>query len=144
MRFNGDLLDTSRGLLTAPDDLYAALNAHGLYNSRCFVLRLSPEVHRRISNATLDLRSGTSPNWQAVQAMSTYIHETLHWWQHIGTTTGLLLSLTYPVQALANYNHLLRVLKEVGPKKSLRELSNLMPSPGGLETAAGVTTAVVN
>jgi hypothetical protein len=36
-----------------------------------------------------------------MEAMSTYLHETIHWWQHVGNTAGLFLSLTYPVQALS-------------------------------------------
>jgi hypothetical protein len=104
MQINPDLLDTSRGLLAAPGDLYAALNAQGLYNSRRFILRLSPNVHGALSTSSggFSIRSGV--DWETMQAMSTYLHETVHWWQHVGTTTGLFLSLTYPAQALGNYN----------------------------------------
>ena len=39
------------------------------------------------------------------QAFSTLLHETVHWWQHVGSTYGLMLSLTYPTQLHGNYNH---------------------------------------
>ena len=71
MRLNPELLDTSRGLLTAPGDLYATLNAHGLYNSMRFVLRLSPEVHRKLSASPGGFRLETVSDWETAQAMST-------------------------------------------------------------------------
>ena len=27
--------------------------------------------------------------FEGFRAYSTYVHETIHWWQHVGTTTGL-------------------------------------------------------
>jgi hypothetical protein len=32
-------------------------------------------------------------NFDGLQAFSTYLHETIHWWQHVGSTIGLLRSL---------------------------------------------------
>jgi hypothetical protein len=144
MQLNRDLLDTSRGLLLAPGDLYAVLNAHGLYNSMRFVLRLSPNVHRALSNSPKGFSIQSGVDWELMQAMSTYLHETMHWWQHIGTTTGLFLSLTYPVQALGNYNNLMRLLSEVGPKKSLRQFAEQAPRGDNTESPGRVATIVVN
>ena len=94
---------------------------HGLYNSFQFVLRLSPEIHRRI--AALPTGIVNAPlNFESVQAYSTYLHETIHWWQYIGSTFGLLMSLSYPAQAHANYNHLKQLLQAVGPQKSILRL----------------------
>lgn len=144
MLLNANLLDSSRGLLTGPDDLYAVLNAHGLYNSTHFVLRLSPEVHRKLSGFSDGVKIRTGVDFEGAQAMSTYLHETIHWWQHIGTTTGLMLSLVYPAQAHANHNHLLRLLADIGPKKSLRQFSGQMSSNSEHDTTAKLATAVVN
>jgi hypothetical protein len=36
-------------------------------------------------------------------ALSTYLHETVHWWQHIGSTAGLVSSLAY-IQHVASYS----------------------------------------
>jgi hypothetical protein len=94
MQLNIDLLDNSRGLIVSPGDLNACLNSHGLYNSFQFVLRLSPEVHRRIDALPMRIVTGVS-DFDGVQAFSTYLHETIHWWQHVGSTAGFLLSLSY-------------------------------------------------
>jgi hypothetical protein len=144
MRLSPSLLDTSRGLLTAPGDFYATLTAHGLYNSRRFVLRLSPEVHRKLSTIPGGFRIATDIDWDTAQAWSTYLHETIHWWQHVGSTVGLLLSLSYPAQALANYNQLLQLLKDIGPKKSLRLYLEGTPKERGLTSPTRIATAVVN
>lgn len=143
MRLNPNLLSSAHAFPNNPDDLYAVLNAHGLYNSRHFVLRLSPEVHRKLSKFP-DVKFRTNVDFDTAQAMSTYLHETVHWWQHIGSTTGLMLSLIFPAHEHANHNHLLRLLATTGPKKSLRQLSELMPRDGDPDTLAGMATIVVN
>lgn len=140
MLLNANLLNSAGD----PDELRATLNAHGLYNSRHFVLRLSPEVHRKLAKIPDGVHIRTGSNFEETQAWSTYLHETIHWWQHIGTTTGLMLSLVYPAQEHANHNHLLRLLETVGPKKSLRQLAERMPGDGDLDTPGGRATAVVN
>ena len=48
-KLNEDLLNSATGLRASPGDLNACLNSHGLYNPFHFVLRLSPEVHRKIA-----------------------------------------------------------------------------------------------
>lgn len=53
-------------------------------------------------------------------AFSTHFHETIHWWQHIGTTTGLMLSFAYPTQFHSNLPHLRKALSDFGPRKSLK------------------------
>jgi hypothetical protein len=88
-----ELLDTPV-TIEYPTHLAACLNSHGLYNPFQFVLRLSPEVHRKIEAIPSGLIHG-HVDFEGLQAYSTYLHETIHWWQHIGSTTGLLLSLSY-------------------------------------------------
>jgi hypothetical protein len=51
MDLHSDFLDRSKRLDPTPNDLKACLNAHGLYSPFRFVLRLSPETHRRIVDA---------------------------------------------------------------------------------------------
>ncbi|WP_208019672.1 hypothetical protein [Candidatus Chlorobium masyuteum] len=58
--------------------------------------------------------------WEALQAYSTYIHETVHWWQHCGSTSGLLLSLSYFSQCHSTMAELKEVLVKFGPIKSLK------------------------
>jgi hypothetical protein len=98
-----------------PVDLNACFNAHGLYNPVQCVLRLSPEVHRRLAALPDGIASFNEVQFEGLQAFSTYLHETVHWWQHVGSTAGLVLSLSYPAQAHANYPHLKRLLREIGP-----------------------------
>ena len=95
MDLHSDFLDGSKRLVATPDDLKACLNAHGLYSPFRFVLRLSPETHRRI--AALPTGIVTEKLDPAdLRAFSTYLHETIHWWQHVGSTAGFLVSLSYP------------------------------------------------
>jgi hypothetical protein len=123
--------------------LNACLNAHGLYNSIQFVLRLSPEVHRKIAALPTGIVEG-GIDFDGLQAFSTYLHETVHWWQHMGSTTGLMLSLSYPGQAHANYKQLKNVLASLGPKKSILRVIEHSTEPGGIDTPQGQANYVVN
>jgi len=142
--FDPDLLDTSRGLLISPSEYYAVLNARGLYNSMQFVVRLSPKVHEQLATLPNGVAIADDVSFEATQAFSTYLHETIHWWQHVGSTTGLLLSLSYPGQTHANSNYLKRLIEMVGPKKSVRTFAEQSLGHGGPETPGGRATIVVN
>lgn len=99
-----------------PDTFSACLNARGLYNSMQFVLRLSPVVHGLVD----DIVAGTNRTWEALQAYSTYLHETVHWWQHVGSTFGFVMSASYPAQAHVNIDHLRYLASSGDPGKSLK------------------------
>lgn len=102
-------------------DIFAAtLRGRGLYSTTQFVLRLSPRVHELVDALTTGETEGHDPS-ELNEAYSTYLHETIHWWQHAGSTSGLFLSLCYPAQCLANITHLREVVRLIGPKKSLKE-----------------------
>jgi len=124
--------------------LSATLNAHGLYNAFQFVLRLSPAVHQKIS----ELPSGIVPvgeiGFDGAQAFSTYLHETIHWWQHAGSTHGLMRSLSYPTQEHGNYKHLKELIAKVGFKKPIRELAIKLPLRDGIGTLRGLANTIVN
>ncbi len=126
-----------------PTELGACLNAHGLYNSVQFVLRLSPEVHRKIAALPGSGILSGPLDFDSLQAFSTYLHETIHWWQHIGSISGLMLSLSYPVQMHGNYNQLKSLLASIGPKKSiLNVLEN--SDPVAADTRLGDANFVLN
>ena len=91
----------------------------GSYNPMHFVLRLSPDIHNRLSTVTPGIRHGDELDGETTLAFSTYFHETIHWWQHIGTNIGLLLSLSYPAQSHVNHTLLKGLLGQTGPVKSL-------------------------
>jgi hypothetical protein len=113
-----------------PADLNACLNSHGLFNPMQFVLRLSPEVHRKIDSLQSENAAGRI-TFEGLRAYSTYVHETIHWWQHIGSTTGLMLSLSYPGQSHANHTHLKKLIAQIGPKKSILRFVEAGSGPGG-------------
>jgi hypothetical protein len=127
-----------------PADLNACLNSHGLFNPMRFVLRLSPEVHRKIDALQPAIAAGRI-DFEGLRAFSTYVHETIHWWQHIGSTTGLMLSLSYPGQSHANHSQLKNLLAQIGPKKSIRRFVEAGSDPGGgPETPEGLASIIVN
>ena len=139
---NADPLDDQSGLIDCPTTLNACLNSHGLYDPFRFVLRLSPEIHRKIAAMQTGI---VTTSFEGFRAYSTYLHETIHWWQHIGSVTGLMLSLSYPGQAHANHTHLKKLLTRIGPKKSILRFVEKAEGPGGdPETPAGLASIVVN
>ena len=98
----------------------ASFNAHGKYETMRFVLRLSPRNHELVDSITSGRHALRDIGSEALQAYSTYIHETVHWWQHVGTTSGLLLSLSYLGQTHANIAELRDVIATFGCKKPLK------------------------
>ena len=130
----------------APPEFHATVEAHGLYNTQQFVLRLSPLIHRKLS----ELEPGISTNgiigFDGAQAMSTFLHETMHWWQHIGSTYGFILSLNYPVQSHATHLDLQSLLQQDGFKKSIvkqAEYLNIVGSPEP-DKPAGIANRIIN
>lgn len=105
---------------TLADDLYSPGSTRGLYNPLHFVVRLDRKLHDLLGAGPSGFVAPGQLNRELILAFSTYFHETVHWWQHIGSTTGLMMSLAYPAQAHVNRQHLLKVLRDVGLKKSLR------------------------
>lgn len=114
------LLEPVAKPLRAPSAFAACLDQLGTYTTEHFVLRLSPKVHELVDAIPSGVYAAGELDGATLQAFSTYIHETVHWWQHIGSTSGLVLSLAYPAQAHQNAEHLEKVLEHVGPKKSLK------------------------
>ncbi len=128
----------------ASQGLFAAtLKGHGLYNTFQFVLRLSPAVHRKLTSMPSGIVNSGMIDLEGVQAFSTFLHETVHWWQHVGSTYGLMLSMTYPAQAHANYDHLKNLIVSVGFKKSIRNLADVLPG-GGYGTPGGLVNIIIN
>ncbi len=124
----------------------ATIQAHGLYNTQQFVLRLSPENHRILSALTPGISTNNALGFEGAQAMSTYLHETIHWWQHIGSTYGFIFSLNYPIQCHVTHFDLLNLIKGDGFKKSVfnQAIELSQKGPGGWGTLAGTANTVVN
>ena len=64
----------------------------GSYSTTQFVLRLRDDVKLALAK--------DDESYEQVQAFSTYLHETIHWWQNIGSNYGFLFSLNFPTTAL--------------------------------------------
>lgn len=141
-RLHPELLDDFNPL-NSQGRFNATLKAHGLYNTFQFVLRLSPAVHSKLASMPGGIVNSGVIDLEGIEAFSTYFHETIHWWQHIGSTYGLMMSITYPAQAHANYDHLKGLVARVGFKKSIRSLAESLPS-GGLGTPRGLANTVIN
>ena len=114
------LLDPNDRGLEPPDNFAACLNAHGMYETMRFVLRLSPRNHYLIDSVTTGIYSTDDISQEALQAYATYLHETVHWWQHAGSTSGLLYSLSYLGQSHSSLSQL-RDVVQLGGKKPLKK-----------------------
>lgn len=100
-----------------------SLEAKGSYNTLDFVVRLRPDLHQVLEGQGGSLSMRECDSWDAAQAFSTYLHETIHWWQHAGTSAGLMLSFLQPAHAHMNREGLRRVIDAHGPVKPLLALA---------------------
>lgn len=82
-------------LLDSNSPLGLQEKAAGSYNPMQFVIRLHKDIHKELKNK--------KNTFEKLQASSTFMHETIHWWQHVGSHLGFLTSLGYP--ALAHTLH---------------------------------------
>jgi hypothetical protein len=115
-----ELLDSMNDEPEAAPTFAACLNAHGMYETMRFVLRLSPRNHELMAMIEANAFELNDIPSEAIQAYSTYLHETVHWWQHVGSTSGLLFSLSYLAQCHSSMGELREVLATIGPKKPLK------------------------
>lgn len=118
--FQHDLLDSTNDEHETMPTFESCLNAHGMYETMRFVLRLSPRNHELMDMIEENAFEPGNVTPEAIQAYSTYIHETVHWWQHVGSTSGLLFSLSYLAQCHSNMKELREVLTTIGAKKPLK------------------------
>lgn len=91
----------------------------GLYNNIFYILRLRHDVHEVLRTLVLDESNEYYTEFEKLQAMSTLFHENLHWWQYIGSTSGLIMSLSFPAQVLASLDSFKEYLEIVGNKKPI-------------------------
>lgn len=100
----------------------SCLNCRGLYHPMQFVLRLRYDLHTILEKISGEKGNVEDFDSDSIQAMSTFFHETIHWWQHVGSVSGIILSLCYPAQIHINHVHLKDLLKKMGPMKPLKSL----------------------
>lgn len=111
------------------------LEANGSYNRLDFVVRLRPDLHSVLEKHGGKMSMRECESWDAAQAFSTYLHETIHWWQHSGTSAGLMLSFLQPAHAHLNRSRLQEVLARHGPVKSLLRLAEKLLDAGQQDEA---------
>jgi hypothetical protein len=102
-----------------PPDLYSKGTARGTYNPMQFLVRIHPGLQESLSLVETGVHSSTQIPFATLSAFSTYLHETIHWWQHVGSISGLILSFCFPAQAHVNYGKLKQILAHIGPRKPL-------------------------
>lgn len=115
----------NKELLETIEEYPSCLNALGLYDSMQFVLRLRPDIRTKVDALMQGYVNTNNIDFDSLQAYSTFVHETIHWWQHIGSTSGFILSLSYPSQMHINHTHLLNFLKHSDKKKSINKYNIL-------------------
>ena len=140
--------DLQHHLLTPREDQFdiplsfaATTKAHGSYETTRFVLRLSPQNHEWMEKIESNAFGDGPLPWQAIQAYSTYIHETVHWWQHVGSTSGLLLSLSYFSQCHSTMGELRECLENFGPIKPLKRWTDQVLQDEGWDAQAKLAPA---
>ena len=90
-----------------------------------FVLRLRPDLHYLLDQVETGIAKSGDYDFETIQAFSTYFHETIHWWQHIGSISGFILSLSYPSQAHINHSVLKKFLDITEPIKPIKKYNQL-------------------
>ncbi len=124
MELNSELLK-DESYKPYPSDYKSCFNARGLYDSMQFVLRLRPDIHKLLEKTKTGVHSAGTYDFNTIQAYSTYLHETIHWWQHIGSISGLILSFSFPAQAHINHDHFLDYIKYTGLKKPITRYNEM-------------------
>jgi hypothetical protein len=88
----------------------------GEFDPMRLVVQLDSSVTSILESGALEL---TDPRDPRTKAFGSYLHETIHWWQHIGTTSGLISGLTIPVQCHINQDEIRALSDIVIPRKSM-------------------------
>jgi hypothetical protein len=123
----------------------ATIRGHGEYMPLAYVLRLSPLVHQTLDSLPQDgIFSSRDIGLDRAQAFSTYLHETIHWWQHIGSTYGLMSSLSYPARSHGNHKHIKELVSRGVLKKSLLQMASEGSGPSMPGTVEGLANTILN
>lgn len=96
----------------------------GEYDRRKFLLSLSSDIHEelQLSNGEPGQVFFSPVSSKKAQAFSVYLHETIHWWQHIGSFAGFMQTCIFPASIHLNFDRLEKILRVYGAKKSVFRL----------------------
>ncbi|XHI04815.1 hypothetical protein ACFC2A_14645 [Enterobacter hormaechei] len=126
MQLNRTLLDDIQ-LSDMYDRIDNNSQTRGSYNHIFYVLRLHPEVHNILSRVASGENTDDLIEGEISQATSTLFHENLHWWQYIGSTSGLIMSLSLPAQISSSLTYFKQYLNLSGNKKPITIYSDNNP-----------------
>ncbi|EDP70660.1 hypothetical protein FBALC1_07873 [Flavobacteriales bacterium ALC-1] len=83
---------------------YHGTKARGSYNTMRFVMKLRDDIVQAMNSE--------ENSYEKIQAYSTYLHENIHWWQHVGSNFGFIYSLSYPAITMTSIVDLKELLKK--------------------------------
>jgi len=125
------MIELNPGLLITPEFTDQFLSSpltgtktKGTYNPMQFVLRVRNDLHLALETIEPGIQESPLSDVQ-LQAFSTYLHETIHWWQHVGSNYGFISSLKFPVQAHIARSDLNALLQSHGAFKSIAKFDQL-------------------
>lgn len=104
MKLNNNLLSTPEDNSIFNSSLNGT-NIRGSYSTMQFVLRLRDDVRSQ-------LNENIEETYDKIQAFSTYLHENIHYWQHIGSNYGFLNSLSFPAFSTICLEELRELIKK--------------------------------
>ncbi|NOT93421.1 hypothetical protein [Ferruginibacter sp.] len=112
-KLNINLLETDEFLDSDFDSSLNGTKSRGTYNPLQFVVRLRDDIHNALKEEKI--------SFDRIQAFSTFMHENIHWWQHVGSHLGFLTSLSYPFIAHSAHQNLNTLVKRNEKFKSIVE-----------------------
>jgi len=113
IKLNPSLLETDEFFESDFDSSLNGTKSKGTYNPLQFVIRLRDDIQ----NALLEDKI----SFDRIQAFSTFMHENIHWWQHVGSHLGFLTSLSYPALAHSAHQDLNTLVRRNETFKSIVE-----------------------
>ncbi|MBS6034000.1 MAG: hypothetical protein KIB40_12780 [Pantoea sp.] len=116
-----NLLDEMGDKLDPNDD------RRGVYNNMFFFMRLRPDVHNLVQQIIEMKDDDSFTILEKHLAMSTFYHENWHWWQYIGSTSGLISSLAFPAQITTNLIDLKKHISLSGKVKPIIRYAKKLP-----------------
>lgn len=128
MQLDPALLNDAQ-LNDARDPIDPTTSIHGVYNHVVYILRLHPNVHNILNRVESGEDVENLTQLEIQQAISTLFHENLHWWQFVGSISGLIMSLSMPAQITANLGFFKEYLELTGSKKPITTYSDNNPRP---------------
>lgn len=120
MELNPKLLQTEDFSDSDFDSSLNGTSSRGTYNPMQFVIRLRDDIRNALNSDEMSN--------ERIQAFSTYMHENIHWWQHVGSHLGFLTSLSYPALAHSSHQDLKSLISKDIKFKSIIAFDN-NPNP---------------